>query len=128
GRGHGVRADAVPMRWRYSCPDTVAALRLPLRALMTPLYRPAATLRPYLTHPTDDAQPRQSLLPSWAAARGHNGHIRSDTHDVSRRSSTACSSPICRRNCVTDDRAYTRVTPRNIEVSVAATTRTALNA
>src|SRR5215211_5908205 len=43
-----------------------------------------------------------------------NGHIRNDTHDVSRRSSTACNSPICRRNCVADDRACTRVTPQNL--------------
>jgi hypothetical protein len=29
-------------------------------------------------------------------ARTQNGHIRNDTHDVSRRISTACNGPICR--------------------------------
>ena len=74
-----------------------------------PLYRPAATLRPNLPHPTDDG-PVASASVAWlgSSARTQNGHIRNDTHDVSRRSSTACNSPICRRNCVADDRACTR--------------------
>jgi hypothetical protein len=47
-------------------------------------------------------------------ARTQNGHIRNDTRDVLRRMSTACNSPICRRKCVADDRARTRVTPGNL--------------
>ena len=37
--------------------------------------------------------------------RTQNGHIRNDTHDVSRRISTAFNSSICRRKCVASDRA-----------------------
>jgi hypothetical protein len=42
-------------------------------------------------------------------ARTQNGHIRNDTRDVSRRSSSLSNSPICRRNCVGSDRACSRV-------------------
>jgi hypothetical protein len=47
-------------------------------------------------------------------ARTQNGHIRNDTRDVSRRISTACNKPICRRIRVADDPACTRVTLRNL--------------
>jgi hypothetical protein len=46
--------------------------------------------------------------------RTQNGHIRNDTRDASRRIPDAWIGPICRRNCVADDRACTRVTPRNL--------------
>ncbi len=55
------------------------------------------------------------LLSSLAnSARTQNGHIRDNTRDVPRRILTACSRLICRKNCVADDRACTRVTPRNL--------------
>jgi hypothetical protein len=38
-------------------------------------------------------------------SRTQNGHIRNDTRDASRRISTACNSPICRKNCAASDRA-----------------------
>ena len=47
-------------------------------------------------------------------ARTQNGHIRNDTRDVSRRMSSVSNDRICRRNRVADDRACTRVTPRNL--------------
>ena len=47
-------------------------------------------------------------------ARTQNGHIRNDTRDASRRIPEASLAPICRRNCIADDRACTRVTPRNL--------------
>jgi hypothetical protein len=46
--------------------------------------------------------------------RTQNGHIRNDTRDASRRIVGASCSAICRRNCVADDRACTRVTPKNL--------------
>src|SRR6266545_714750 len=46
--------------------------------------------------------------------RTQNGHIRNDTRDASRRTSSARTGRICRRNCVASDRACTRVTPRNL--------------
>src|SRR6266540_369451 len=46
--------------------------------------------------------------------RTQNGHIRNDTHDVSRRISGPSNGPICRRMCVASDRACTRVTLRNL--------------
>src|SRR5215210_3354136 len=39
---------------------------------------------------------------------------QNDTRDVSRRISSACNSPICRRKYVAGDRACARVTPRNL--------------
>ena len=42
------------------------------------------------------------------AARTQNGHIRNDTRDVSRRISGVPTRPICRRNCVANDRAMVR--------------------
>src|SRR6266511_1083543 len=45
------------------------------------------------------------------SGRTQNGHIRNDTRVVSRRISSVSTRPICRGNCVTSDRACTRVTP-----------------
>jgi hypothetical protein len=41
--------------------------------------------------------------------RTQNGHIRNDTRDVWRRIARASDGGICRRKCVTHDRACTRV-------------------
>jgi len=45
--------------------------------------------------------------------RTQNGHIRDDTRVVSRRIAIACDRWICRKNCVANDRACTRVTLLN---------------
>jgi hypothetical protein len=47
-------------------------------------------------------------------ARTQDGHIRNDTRVVSRHISIVQISPNCRRNCVENDRACTRVTPRSM--------------
>jgi hypothetical protein len=45
--------------------------------------------------------------------RTQNGHIRNDTRDVSRRTGGPSATAICRRNCVANDHACTRVTLSN---------------
>src|SRR5215218_1687619 len=110
------------MRRRYPWLDTVAALRLPLRALMTPSRQIRGDPSPYLPHPTDDGRAAQCLLPSRAAARGH----KTDTSETTRatpRDTGLQTRPICRRNCVADDRACTRVTPRTSMVRRGSTVR-----
>jgi hypothetical protein len=44
------------------------------------------------------------------SARTQTGPMRNDTHDVSRRTSSAFNNEICRTNCVASDRGCTRVT------------------
>ena len=59
-------------------------------------------------------QARRGVVCPANSAQTQNGHIRDDTRDLSRRISTACNGPICRKNCVPDARACTRVTPGNL--------------
>jgi hypothetical protein len=53
-------------------------------------------------------RPRGLVVEAVNSARTQNGHIRNDMRDASRRISIAYINPICRRNCVVDDRACTR--------------------
>ena len=57
---------------------------------------------------------RPVVATSSNRTRTQNGHIRNDTRDASRRTLGARRGQICRQNCVTGDRASTRVTLRNL--------------
>jgi hypothetical protein len=57
--------------------------------------------------------PRGLVVEAVNSARTQNGHIRNDTRDVSRHTSTDPNGPICRKKCVPSDPACTGVTPRN---------------
>ena len=82
--------------------------RLPCQAVA--LQRPQASLR-------------RSVAFFGNSTRTQNGHIRNDTRDVSRRISSLCNRPICRRKCVASDRACTRVTLRNLHGKEGSTVR-----
>jgi len=56
-----------------------------------------------------------------------NGHIRSDTPDVSRHGLGTADAQICRRNGASDDRAYTRVTPQKGGVNASSPLEGLLN-
>src|SRR6266508_3982018 len=68
------------------------------------------------TRGRDQSHPRPTffVVRTDNEPRTQNGHIRNDTHDVSRRISGPSNGPICRRMCVASDRACTRVTLRNL--------------